>query len=73
MVLLERQNPLVAELAQLRRHGAALDGQIIRQLLARKGDVERLRALPLRLGGEIGQQLFLRRALAQIRRRTLQW
>lgn len=57
---------LVSELAQLLRHGTAVDGQIVRQLLAVEGDVEFRTSLPQGLLRQVGQQLFPGGTLGQM-------
>ena len=67
MAFVKVQQTLALELSELQRQAGALDAQIVRKLLARKRDVEFICAKALRLGGEVGQKLGTRGALAHVR------
>ena len=66
MTALGLQQTVFLKARKLRGHGRALDAQIVCQLLAIEGNVKFQRALPERLGREIGQKLFPCAALAHV-------
>lgn len=56
MIPLHLHNPIPLHLAQLVRHGAAVNAQVIRQLLAVEGDIERPAAVLGRLKRQVAEQ-----------------
>ena len=66
MIPPELDTSLVPELAQLLGHGAAVDGQVVCQLLAVEGDVELGTSLAQGLFRQVGQQLLPGGALGQV-------
>ena len=66
LVFVESDQPFVAQFAELVGHGASVDGQKVRKLLAVKGDGEGRASVPARFFGQIGHQLFAGRALCHV-------
>lgn len=66
MILPKLQYSFVPERAELSGHRAAVNAQIVGELLAVKRDIEFIFSAFRRLRGQIGKQLFARRALAHV-------
>ena len=66
MAFVKVEQALIPHFSKLHRQSAALHTEVIRKLLAGERNVELVATPALRLGGKIGHQLCMRRALAHV-------